>query len=1052
MKQLLIVILFLFFVYFTNGNHTHIHLGVILNDVVFDLDYVHFKPSIDIAFDEIKRRVDNGEYLNFTTSYVFKITDNTCGRPTMDAPGYAADFYYDENVAGFFGPLCSGETAPVADLCSHWNIPIVSGVSTSGALDDKSRYRTLTRTSFKASNLVDFMVTIFRRYNWKRCSIIWDSNQAYWRTVLTPSLINILGQDGVTLRDFEMNSFGRDIKAIMEAAVEKARIILLVVIGPIVRQLMLQGYDMGLINGEYAFFSFYPFNNRFIFGDDNWKQNDDRDEDAKYAYQALMNFQLYEPDTAQFRAFKQEYTLRQVRDYNFSRPPGDDFGYLSAAMYDAVILYSLAVNQTLAENGDVRDGMAMTRKMWNRTFEGVYGTIKVNDNGDRDGDYSMWDMVDTENGVFKMNDKKSKAMICNMTPSPLHIFDGSDLEIYDDFKYPGTWICSSEKDFNIRKAQAWVDSLLEYEQDLKSSLPRNLKLELYTIKVKSVLMKMRLDAEALNMSWKIRYDDLVFLDASKSIGSMSKQSLSLAASGNTEGRPEQIFAKLANLEGRVVVVKNLTISKVDLSKNVLKELRNMRAVEHANITRFIGACVDPPNVCVIIEYCQKGSLQDVLQNESFKLDASFKQSLMIDMAKGLHYLHGSVLGLHGRLSSSNCTIDSRFVLKLTDFGLHEFQKSAKQEDTTTCNNDKLLWRAPEVLRNPLMDPTKESDIYSAGMVIYAIVTRDELFDDERLDIGTDAILEKLKSGGESVFRPRMEVDNESKDMYPIVQQCWSEKPDDRPHAKALLTGLRKLNKGSNSENILDNLLTRMEQYANNLETLVEDRTAALVEEKKRSETLLYEVLPKSVADQLKHGNSVDPESFESVTIFFSDIVGFTSLSAASTPLQVVALLNDLYTCFDSTIDKFDVYKVETIGDAYMVVSGLPLRNGALHAREIGGMSLALLQAVDSFKIRHVPDKRLQLRAGVHTGPCVAGVVGLKMPRYCLFGDTVNTASRMESNGEALKIHISSSTKKILDTFETFETVLRGEVEMKGKGTQTTYWLINNSTEGRESTA
>ncbi len=126
MKSLPIFLIWVGWIAITTCNHTHIHLGVILNDVVFDLDYVHFKPSIDIAFDEIKRRVDNEEYLNFTLSYVFKITDNTCGRPTMDAPGIAADFFYRENVAGFFGPLCSGETAPVADLCSHWNIPIVS--------------------------------------------------------------------------------------------------------------------------------------------------------------------------------------------------------------------------------------------------------------------------------------------------------------------------------------------------------------------------------------------------------------------------------------------------------------------------------------------------------------------------------------------------------------------------------------------------------------------------------------------------------------------------------------------------------------------------------------------------------------------------------------------------------------------------------------------------------------------------------------------------------------------------------------------------------------
>ncbi|RWS19314.1 atrial natriuretic peptide receptor 1-like protein, partial [Leptotrombidium deliense] len=96
--------------------------------------------------------------------------------------------------------------------------------------------------------------------------------------------------------------------------------------------------------------------------------------------------------------------------------------------------------------------------------------------------------------------------------------------------------------------------------------------------------------------------------------------------------------------------------------------------------------------------------------------------------------------------------------------------------------------------------------------------------------------------------------------------------------------------------------------------------------------------------------------------------------------------------------------VETIGDAYMVVSGLPTRNGNLHAREIARMSLALLNAVVSFKIRHRPTEQLKLRIGLHTGPCVAGVVGLKMPRYCLFGDTVNTASRMESNG-LRKYHI-----------------------------------------------
>lgn len=199
----------------------------------------------------------------------------------------------------------------------------------------------------------------------------------------------------------------------------------------------------------------------------------------------------------------------------------------------------------------------------------------------------------------------------------------------------------------------------------------------------------------------------------------------------------------------------------------------------------------------------------------------------------------------------------------------------------------------------------------------------------------------------------------------------------------------------------------MEQYANNLEALVSEKTEQLSLEKRRSEELLYQVLPRPVAQQLMAGELVQPEQFECVTIYFSDIVGFTALCAKSTPIQVVDFLNDLYSTFDNIIGSYDVYKVETIGDAYMVVSGLPERNGNAHAREIAFLSLAILEAVQLFTIRHQPEYRLQIRIGIHSGPVCAGIVGQRMPHYCLFGDTVNTASRMESTGQRMYTNIKS---------------------------------------------
>jgi len=219
-------------------------------------------------------------------------------------------------------------------------------------------------------------------------------------------------------------------------------------------------------------------------------------------------------------------------------------------------------------------------------------------------------------------------------------------------------------------------------------------------------------------------------------------------------------------------------------------------------------------------------------------------------------------------------------------------------------------------------------------------------------------------------------------------------------------------------------------------------TLEMQEEKRRADTLLYQMFPHSVAEMLKKKQQVPAEHFKSVTIFFSDIVNFTEMCSMMTPLQVTAMLDAVYGEFDERINRYDVYKVETIGDAYMVVSGLPQRNGIRHADQIARMALDLVTAVGGMKLPQFHTGQLSVRIGINTGPCVAGVVGNKMPRYCLFGDTVNTASRMQTSGEPQKIHISGGTKVVLDDIGGYETEFRGYVELKGKGKMSTYWLNN----------
>jgi PAS domain S-box-containing protein len=230
-----------------------------------------------------------------------------------------------------------------------------------------------------------------------------------------------------------------------------------------------------------------------------------------------------------------------------------------------------------------------------------------------------------------------------------------------------------------------------------------------------------------------------------------------------------------------------------------------------------------------------------------------------------------------------------------------------------------------------------------------------------------------------------------------------------------------------------------------LEDITERKLAqdALSYEKQKSENLLLNVLPHRIAEKLKQvqekkieDGAAIAEQFESATILFADIVGFTPLSAHLPAQELINLLNQIFSTFDLIAEKHGLEKIKTIGDAYMVAGGLPVPRPD-HAEAIARMALDMQQAIVNFQ-RKI-DQPLSIRIGINTGPVVAGVIGIKKFIYDLWGDTVNVASRMESSGIPGKVQVTRSTYDMLK--HQFTLKERGEIEVKGKGKMMTYWLI-----------
>ncbi|NWR85706.1 ANPRB protein, partial [Furnarius figulus] len=1026
-----------------DGASANLTVAVVLpeRNVSYAWAWPRVGPALSLALEALERGEPPLLPRPFSVRVEFMSSELEGACSEYVAPLNAVDLklYHDPDV--LFGPGCVYPAASVGRFASHWRLPLITGGAVAAGFSRKrEHYSTTVRTGPSAPKLGAFVSHLHAHFNWSARAVLLYVDR---KTDDRPYYFTVEGvyqelQDGnnltVTVHIYSPEEGGPDTAVHFIKA--NGRVVYLCGPPEMLRQIMQLAQQENLTNGDYVFFYLDVFGES-LRGDSArdafkpWQQSPGQDSGLREAFQMVLVITYYEPQNPEYQHFQTQLILRAKQKFgvqlNYSL-----MNLVAGCFYDGMLLYAMVLNETLREGGSKKNATHIIEKMRDRKFQGVTGLVSMDSNNDRDTDFNLWAMSDPKTGKYEV----------------VGHYSGVEKQIHW-LGRPIPWVKGAPPldnppcvfDVDDPSCDKTPLSMLAIV-----ALGTGLTFVMFGISSFLIFRKLMLEKELASMLWRIRWDELQFGSPEryhKAAGSRLTLSLRGSSYGSlmtTHGK-YQIFANTGHFKGNVVAIKHINKKRIELTRQVLFELKHMRDIQFNHLTRFIGACIDPPNICIITEYCPRGSLQDVLENESINLDWMFRYSLINDIVKGMAFLHNSIIGHHGSLKSSNCVVDSRFVLKITDYGLASFRSPSDNEDTHALYAKKL-WTAPELLQKGHL-PTpgmQKADVYSFGIIVQEVALRNGPFYIEGMDLSPKEIVQKVRNSQKPFFRPSIDIGVHSEELAVLMERCWAQEPAERPDFSQIKIFIRRFNK-EGSTSILDNLLSRMEQYANNLEKLVEERTQAYLEEKRKAENLLYQILPHSVAEQLKRGETVRAEAFDSVTIYFSDIVGFTALSAESTPMQVVMLLNDLYTCFDAIIDNFDVYKVETIGDAYMVVSGLPVRNGKLHAREIVRMALALLEAVKTFKIRHRPNDQLHLRIGIHTGPVCAGVVGLKMPRYCLFGDTVNTASRMESNGQALKIHVSSTTKEVLDEFGCFELELRGDVEMKGKGKMRTYWLL-----------
>ncbi|XP_060635909.2 retinal guanylyl cyclase 1 [Anolis sagrei] len=1015
----------------------------------WNCDSIYARAYPDAAASLAVSRINKDPTLNQGYWFDYVLLNEEC-QSSKAMVGFVNSERY---ASGFVGPVNPATCEAAGLLGKAWNKPIFSWACLIGDAE-MERFGTFARPLPQASAVI---YTVLKYFRWAHVAVI-TSGQDMWVEAghgLAESLRNF-GLPVTVVTTMENDPEGaRDALRRVQRAYDVRAIVMCMhsaLLGGEEQRILLEkAEELDMTDGTYVFIPYDALTYSMPYQREIYTALDDIK--LRLAYDAVLTITIDSPENSFRDAFREAQEKREIP----SHLDADKAHPLFGTIFNSIYFLAKAVENT-RKAGKWVMGTSIAENTKDFELEGFSQHVSADEYGDAVIPYIILD-----------SDGKGS----RLWPTYRVDVAGGTL------RYAGHsvhWPHSSSPDTD---STCWFDTVNICSGGVHAGFVFFLFLMMIALAAGGVVLAFHLrrrfqHAQLMKGPNKIvlTMDDLTFINAGNSKKKMNDSRPSLAGRSMSDmksiksvaGHPENtnvavaegdekpktsshlpLLLLLFNSQGIIAAVQGDWVwlkkfpgeSHTEIKPSTKTAFCKLRDLRHENVNLFLGFFHDCGIFAIVSEHCTRGSLEDLLRNEDMKLDWMFKSSLLLDLIKGMKYLHHHDFP-HGRLKSRNCVVDGRFVLKVTDHGYNELLEAQKIPRAAMKAEDRF-WTAPELLRDPSLDRkgTFKGDVYSISIIMQEVICRAPPYC--MLDMSPEEIITKVEKPP-PLCRPSVSVDQAPMECIQLMKQCWSEQPEKRPNINQIFDQFKNINKGRKT-NIIDSMLRMLEQYSSNLEDLIRERTEELEVEKQKTDKLLTQMLPPSVAEALKTGAPVEPEYFEEVTLYFSDIVGFTTISAMSEPIEVVDLLNDLYTLFDAIIGSHDVYKVETIGDAYMVASGLPKRNGNRHAGEIANMSLDILSAVGTFRMRHMPDVPVRIRIGLHSGPCVAGVVGLTMPRYCLFGDTVNTASRMESTGLPYRIHVNMRTVEILHSLkEGFKLDIRGKTELKGKGIENTYWL------------